>query len=577
MKKYLPFTTYRYCFFKNILALLFVLFSLQITQANTGDFGGKINMSSTPSTILLNWTGGVDSSGRTLDYTVEYRDVYLSTSSFLIVPNVSVSGGQVNVTISQLNPNSSYNIRITPKDSAGVIRQAQLIIATTLSNTSGTQVTLSGVRQTESIVLAWVGTSISNQSFVGFNVEYRVSGAGSTFLPYNSSVINSNQTTITNLENGKVYDIRVAALDKAGNQITVSNTLTLPFGLLPSTPQKPTARLIDSTSIDLYWNEHPIQVLFGNKVNNYFVEYKKLSDSGWRSVTVPSTGTYTSTSFTSLAEMTQYQFRVSAVGDAGMSSPSLVESITTGKKSSPQGASGGTSNSGINTNTSANTNTTTANTNSASGGTSTISSSGSGGTTSSTTLAPGIPGVVNMVGDTNAVRISWVDGLPGGSPITSYVVDYKPQASITWQTKEFSTSSAKGEILLNNLQENSTYDIRLAAQNRLGTGVYSKTFTIKTGTNLKACEPILTSYIKLNSKTNDPENVRRLQLFLRDDLGYNARVTGIYGKLTFDLVKRFQLEYKEDVLAPWKLTKPTGWVYITTKKKVNDLYCQLRR
>ena len=33
------------------------------------------------------------------------------------------------------------------------------------------------------------------------------------------------------------------------------------------------------------------------------------------------------------------------------------------------------------------------------------------------------------------------------------------------------------------------------------------------------------------------------------------------------------MRYSKDVLEPWGLLEPTGYVYITTKKKINEIYC----
>jgi hypothetical protein len=72
-------------------------------------------------------------------------------------------------------------------------------------------------------------------------------------------------------------------------------------------------------------------------------------------------------------------------------------------------------------------------------------------------------------------------------------------------------------------------------------------------------------------------------------------VNGVYEEVDFDAVVRFQEGYREDVLDTWKviqegdqyvyvpnhrngffrkLAKGTGYVYISTQKKINELYCE---
>ena len=91
---------------------------------------------------------------------------------------------------------------------------------------------------------------------------------------------------------------------------------------------------------------------------------------------------------------------------------------------------------------------------------------------------------------------------------------------------------------------------------------------------IKVCEPLLVDYLR-KGKANNVSEVRKLQQFLRDYEGYgNLSDTGIFGDNTYKAVVSFQEKYASDVLAPWGITKGTGWVYKTTKKKINELYCE---
>ncbi|MCK4799905.1 hypothetical protein KAS31_02910, partial [Candidatus Parcubacteria bacterium] len=83
----------------------------------------------------------------------------------------------------------------------------------------------------------------------------------------------------------------------------------------------------------------------------------------------------------------------------------------------------------------------------------------------------------------------------------------------------------------------------------------------------------LLEYIKLGAD-NNPVEVKKLEWFLNEFEGENLAINGIYEQVDFDAVSRFQERYLEDVLSPWSHTEATGYVYITTKKKINELYCQ---
>lgn len=84
----------------------------------------------------------------------------------------------------------------------------------------------------------------------------------------------------------------------------------------------------------------------------------------------------------------------------------------------------------------------------------------------------------------------------------------------------------------------------------------------------------LLEYLRMGD-ANNPVEVRKLQVFLKEREGFNdLAITNIFDQATLDAVNIFQMRYKQDALSPWGYEQPTGYVYITTKKKVNELYCQ---
>lgn len=87
------------------------------------------------------------------------------------------------------------------------------------------------------------------------------------------------------------------------------------------------------------------------------------------------------------------------------------------------------------------------------------------------------------------------------------------------------------------------------------------------------CSEFLTSYIRYGAQ-NDAEQVSRLQFVLRQFEGALIEQTGVYDAPTLAAVNAFQAKYAGDVLAPWSLKGPTGYVYYTTRKKVNEVFCQ---
>ena len=88
-----------------------------------------------------------------------------------------------------------------------------------------------------------------------------------------------------------------------------------------------------------------------------------------------------------------------------------------------------------------------------------------------------------------------------------------------------------------------------------------------------SCGLYMDKHIRLGSSKNDSEQVKKLQGFLNKWLGSNIPITGFYGPLTFAKVKEFQAKYGDDVLKPWNLNSPTGIVYLSTLRKINNLEC----
>ena len=72
---------------------------------------------------------------------------------------------------------------------------------------------------------------------------------------------------------------------------------------------------------------------------------------------------------------------------------------------------------------------------------------------------------------------------------------------------------------------------------------------------------------------NNPVEVIKLQAFLNSFENESLAVDGFFDLSTDAAVRRFQVKYFGDILEPWGHTDSTGYVYILTKKKVNEIFC----
>lgn len=87
-----------------------------------------------------------------------------------------------------------------------------------------------------------------------------------------------------------------------------------------------------------------------------------------------------------------------------------------------------------------------------------------------------------------------------------------------------------------------------------------------------SCDAYLTEFIR-EGQENNPDQVRRLQYVLKNFEGHNIEVNGVYDKATLAAVHSFQTKYADDILTPWGISNSTGYVYLTTRKKINEIFC----
>jgi hypothetical protein len=88
-------------------------------------------------------------------------------------------------------------------------------------------------------------------------------------------------------------------------------------------------------------------------------------------------------------------------------------------------------------------------------------------------------------------------------------------------------------------------------------------------TNPATCS-YLNDYLSIDSNNTEME-VIKLQAFLLNTEGLNVDINGKFDQKTFNAVKAFQKKYASEILSPWGSSIPTGKVFYTTKKKINEI------
>ncbi len=160
--------------------------------------------------------------------------------------------------------------------------------------------------------------------------------------------------------------------------------------------------------------------------------------------------------------------------------------------------------------------------------------------------------------------LSFADGVISGTPSTA--------GTYTVQVQATNSCGTDTENLVITIDKESTPP---GGGGGGGGGGKRGGFSVSTGEVLGVTEcNYLRDYLRIDW-VNDTVEVIKLQVFLRELEGFkNLPVTGVFDQATFDAVAIFQEKYESDILTPWGHTKYTGFVYILTKKKVNEIVCQ---
>lgn len=72
---------------------------------------------------------------------------------------------------------------------------------------------------------------------------------------------------------------------------------------------------------------------------------------------------------------------------------------------------------------------------------------------------------------------------------------------------------------------------------------------------------------------NTSSEVLKLETFLIAN-AYLWSSDGVYWNADFEAVKQLQLDYKEQMLDPWGIEAPTGYVWSTTVATINSIWCK---
>ena len=364
----------------------------------------------------VDWSTPADNGGAAItSYSVQYRRT--GTTTWF---NVSRSGTSTSETIENLREDTSYQIQVAAINSNGTGPYDSTSGRTdTATTTPGLVRSLRVVGETEDELDVDWSTPADNggAAITSYSVQYRRTGTTTWFNVSRSGT--STSETIENLREDTSYQIQVAAINSNGTGPYDStsgrtDTATTTPGLVRS------LRVVGETEdeLDVDWSTPADNG--GAAITSYSVQYRRTGTTTWFNVS--RSGTSTSETIENLREDTSYQIQVAAINSNG-----------TGPYDSTSGR------------------------------------------TDTATTTPGLVRSLRVVGETeDELDVDWSTPADnGGAAITSYSVQYRRTGTTTWFNVSRSGTSTSETI--ENLREDTSYQIQVAAINSNGTGPYDST------------------------------------------------------------------------------------------------------
>ncbi|MBI5817029.1 MAG: hypothetical protein HZB09_01235 [Candidatus Yonathbacteria bacterium] len=187
---------------------------------------------------------------------------------------------------------------------------------------------------------------------------------------------------------------------------------------------------------------------------------------------------------------------------------------------------------------------------------------------------------VTVVGP-QTVSVTWTTNVPANGrvvygPVAQAILagaGVSPQYGYASSTAEIAVKTNEHTVAIGPVMGGMTY-FRPVSSDGTSTAI-GKEMSIDASLLNGSCAYVK-SYLKKGAD-NDPREVKNLQAFLRGvEKDTTVEVNGVFDDATYNAVSNFQAKYKDDVLTPWGVNTPTGYVYITTKRKINEIFCSTK-
>ncbi|KAM6953770.1 cell adhesion molecule DSCAM-like [Aplochiton taeniatus] len=311
------------------------------------------------------------------------------------------------------------------------------------------------------IALHWTAAFDGGSPITGYDIEYK-----SKYAAWDTAVSTRGlspmltQATLVDMHPFTNYNIRMFArnsvgLSEASNTLSVTTKEAVPSG----PPLDLQLEALTPHSIKATWRPPRLDLRNG-VISSYSISYRGVDVATrqyqrWHRLVVTATGERETAHLDNLRPSTKYSVVIQAKNNAGIGPATLTELCSTLEEEHT---------------------TSTAETKAVDTQTVWYKSS-----TGSPLVVPDPPILELVEVKDGAVSIRWTSGFDGGSPITSYDLEYKAKKASWDSTKrvgDFSGNWTETTIIE---MHASTYNIRLFARNRVGVSVASNELTVTTG------------------------------------------------------------------------------------------------
>ena len=368
------------------------------------------NVSVTPGNAKLDvaWTKPDDGGDAITGFIVQYKKT--TDTGWTATTPPQLGANTLETTISSLENGTLHHVRVRAVNSVTKQNEDDYNWATGSETPKAIPdpPTVSVTVGDEELEVSWNEPDDGGDAITGFIVQYK-KGTDTTWTSLTQFSASTLETTISILDNGETYMVRVRAV----NSITLQNEEDYNWGTGSGTPRTiPTEPSVtvtpDNARLHVSWNKPDDG---GEEITGFVVQYKKDVDSAWNTHANPGSNTV-ETTIPDLENGTLYDVRVRAVNTA-----------------------------------------TEANEDDYNWGT------GSG----KPRTIPAEPTVTVTSGNAE-LEVSWNKPGDGGDDITGFIVQYKKNTDVNWtELSPFDDSDL--ETTISSLENGETYLVRVRAVN----------------------------------------------------------------------------------------------------------------